>query len=85
MRCSYFLFWSIHILRVGEAPQPVDALRNCLEYVTKVLRRRDENLFFADPIDETIAPKYFEIIDKPMDFSTIDDNIEENVYESVDK
>ena len=63
----------------------MDALRNCLEYVTKVLRRRDENYFFAEPIDEAIAPGYFTIIDKPMDFSTIDDNIEEDVYESVDK
>ena len=71
--------------RVREPPQPVDALRNCLEYVSKVLRRRDENSFFAYPIDESIAPSYFQIIDKPMDFSTMGDNIEEGVYESVDK
>ena len=74
-----------HVCRVSESPQPVDALRNCLEYVTKVLRRRDEKLFFAYPIDETIAPNYFTIIDRPMDFLTIEDNIEENFYESVDK
>jgi hypothetical protein len=70
-------------LRTSEPTQPLDALRNCLEYINKVLQGRDDHSFFSYPIDERIAPNYFAIIEKPMDFAQMTEKIEETEYENV--
>ena len=45
--------------------------------------RKDVNGFFADPVNDTIAPGYSSIILNPMDFSTMESKIETDDYASI--
>ncbi|XP_076449802.1 bromodomain-containing protein 7-like isoform X2 [Babylonia areolata] len=58
-------------------------LRQCLEYLHKILQNKDVNGFFAYPVTDSIAPGYSNIIHHPMDFSTMETKIERNEYRSV--
>ena len=42
-----------------------------LEYLLKLLQKKDTNDFFANPVNDQFAPGYSSIIKQPMDFSTI--------------
>jgi len=46
-------------------------------------RRKDANGFFAFPVTENIAPGYYSIITRPMDFSTMKTKIHNGDYRSV--
>ena len=35
---------------------------------------------FEEPVTESIAPGYFDVVEKPMDYSTIEKKIENNNY-----
>ena len=48
-----------------------------------LLFRKDVNGFFADPVNDTIAPGYSQIILNPMDFSTMESKIETDDYASI--
>ncbi|CAD5115193.1 DgyrCDS4186 [Dimorphilus gyrociliatus] len=48
------------------------------------LKSLDTNSFFAEPVSEKEAPQYRELIEKPMDFSTMHEKIETNCYLSID-
>lgn len=58
-------------------------LRQCLEFLQRVLQNKDVNGFFAYPVTDSIAPGYSSIIHSPMDFSTMETKIERNEYRSV--
>ena len=45
--------------------------------------RKDVNEFFGDPITNTIAQGYSDIIREPIDFSTMESKIEMNEYGSI--
>ena len=49
------------------------------------MRKHEEAWVFEDPVTESIAPGYFEIVDKPMDYSTVEKKVEEQVYKSKDE
>lgn len=48
-----------------------------------LLCRKDANGFFAFPVTENIAPGYYSIITRPMDFSTMKAKIHNGDYHSV--
>ena len=48
-----------------------------------MLFSKDVNGFFADPVNDTIAPGYSTIILNPMDFSTMESKIETDDYDSI--
>lgn len=54
-----------------------------LQYMTQLLQRKDTHGFFAFPVNDIIAPGYSSIIQKPMDFSTINTKIEDEEYNSI--
>lgn len=49
------------------------------------LRKHEEAWIFEDPVTETIAPGYFEVVDKPMDYVTVEKKVEEQVYKSKEE
>ena len=40
---------------------------------------------FEEPVTESIAPGYFDVVEKPMDYSTIEKKIENNNYKSKEE
>ena len=40
---------------------------------------------FEEPVTESIAPGYFDVVSKPMDYSTIEKKIESNNYKSKEE
>lgn len=40
---------------------------------------------FEDPVTEAIAPGYFEVVDKPMDYSTVEKKVEDQTYQDKDE
>ena len=56
---------------LGEKKQPNTNLSRFLEYLLKLLQKKDSNSFFAIPVNDQYAPGYSQIIKTPMDFSTM--------------
>ena len=56
---------------------------NYLHLIVKMLQKRDCQDFFAWPVTEVIAPGYYSIIQRPMDFSTIHKKIDLRIYETL--
>lgn len=56
---------------------------NYLHLIVKTLQKRDCQDFFAWPVTEVIAPGYYSIIQRPMDFSTIHKKIDLRIYETL--
>ena len=51
-----------------------------MEEIIKHLLKLDKNKVFLNPVTEDIAPGYFQMIDRPMDISTIRSNLKEKKY-----
>ena len=49
------------------------------------LRKHEEAWVFEEPVTEAIAPGYFEVVDKPMDYTTVEKKVEEQVYKGKDE
>ncbi|XP_060077023.1 bromodomain-containing protein 7-like [Ylistrum balloti] len=58
-------------------------LRICLKHIHNNLQRKDTNGFFANPVNDMIAPGYSLIILSPMDFSTMLAKINTFKYRNV--
>lgn len=54
-----------------------------LEYLLKLLEKKDPQQFFAWPVTDSFAPGYSNIISQPMDFSTIKQKIDEHMYSTL--
>lgn len=46
--------------------------------------RKDPDQFFAWPVSDVIAPGYSAIIQNPMDFSTMKENLDKQIYSSIE-
>ncbi len=57
----------------------------CLFVVLNCLRAEEDAWVFEEPVTESIAPGYFDVVDKPMDYSTIEKKIEINNYKSKEE
>lgn len=49
------------------------------------LRRHEDGWVFEEPVTEDIAPGYFDVVSKPMDFLTVEKNIEKGTYTTKDQ
>lgn len=65
--------------------QPVDHTRlaECLDYLHRMIGRKDKEDIFQYPVTDQIAPGYSSIIKNPMDLSTMRKKIDTHVYSSV--
>lgn len=52
----------------------------CVPAVLSALRKHEEGWVFEEPVTEAIAPGYFEIVTKPMDYVTVEKKLEEHAY-----
>jgi len=68
---------------LGEKKQPNTNLSRFLEYLLKLLQKKDSNSFFAIPVNDQYAPGYSQIIKTPMDFSTMRSKLAEGSYTSL--
>ena len=58
-------------VKVKRVVSTTNNLARFLEYLLKLLQKKDTNEFFANPVNDQFAPGYSSIIKQPMDFSTI--------------
>ena len=58
-------------------------LTECLDYLHRMISRKDKEDIFHEPVTDAIAPGYSLIIKKPMDLSTMKKKIDEQQYDSV--
>ena len=58
-------------VKVKRVVSTTNNLARFLEYLLKLLQKKDTNEFFANPVNDQFAPGYSSIIRQPMDFSTI--------------
>ncbi|XP_067936025.1 bromodomain-containing protein 7-like isoform X2 [Watersipora subatra] len=66
------------------SPKPhCSALQDTLLYLHRLIEKRDNQHFFAFPINDLIAPDYSRVIKHPMDFSTMKDKIDRKVYTNI--
>ena len=56
-----------------------------LTLVLNCLRAEEDAWVFEEPVTESIAPGYFDVVDKPMDYSTVEKKIENNSYKMKDE
>lgn len=49
------------------------------------MRRHEDGWVFEEPVSEDIAPGYFDVVEKPMDFQTIEKKIENLEYTVKDQ
>ncbi|KAF4520325.1 hypothetical protein B566_EDAN004385 [Ephemera danica] len=68
------------VLRQRQEHTPLYKL---LDYLLKALEKKDQQHFFAWPVTDNIAPGYSSIISQPMDFSTMRQKNEDNLYASL--
>ena len=52
--------------------------------LVKRLRVKDKHGVFAEPVTEAIAPGYFAVVDAPMDFRTLVENVKLGKYQTWD-
>ena len=58
-------------IKVKRVVSTTNNLSRFLEYLLKLLQKKDTNDFFAKPVNDQFAPGYSSIIKQPMDFSTM--------------
>ncbi|KAJ8666867.1 hypothetical protein QAD02_008529 [Eretmocerus hayati] len=51
--------------------------------VLKILKDHEDAWPFTDPVDEQYAPRYYSVVRRPMDLTTMEDKLEEGSYKNV--
>ncbi len=71
--------------KVNAQGRPLDESRlaECLDYLHRMICRKDKEDIFTWPVTDDIAPGYSLIIKNPMDLSTMKKKIESHMYSSV--
>lgn len=62
-------------------PKP---LQEVLTKVLQQLQKRDQYLFFAQPVNSAEVPNYYSIIKRPMDLGTMQKKLEAGAYTTMD-
>merc|ERR1712150_196606 len=70
------------IMASEEASNTKSPLTRLLIHLLSSLQKKDADGYFAKPVTEKIAPRYFELIKNPMDFATMKSKLREEVYET---
>lgn len=75
----------LDIAKLGFISHLMKFMKICVHIVSFVVFacRKDANGFFAFPVTENIAPGYYSIITRPMDFSTMKAKIHNGDYHNV--
>lgn len=68
---------------ITQVSRPTSSLSKSLNEIHKKLCQKDSGKIFAQPVTEDIAPEYFNIIEHPMDLSTIRSKILHEEYRSL--
>ena len=55
-------------------------LKDELLKLIALLKRKDRNGFFWEPVDTKLFPIYYDVVKEPMDFMTIEENINSSKY-----
>ena len=65
--------------------QKIDHVRlaECLDYLHRMVGRKDKDDIFGLPVTDDIAPGYSSIIKNPMDLSTMRKKIDSHAYNSI--
>ncbi|KAJ3705331.1 hypothetical protein LUZ61_009036 [Rhynchospora tenuis] len=59
--------------------------RKTLEEILEKLQKKDTYGVFAEPVDPEELPDYYDVIEHPMDFSTVRRKLVKNVYSSFEQ
>ncbi|KAG9389831.1 Bromodomain [Carpediemonas membranifera] len=65
--------------------EAIEALHAAFHNVLDRLRETDQYGLFSSPITEEIAPAYFQVIKRPMDFGTMADKVDAHHYSTVEQ
>ncbi|KAG9392580.1 Bromodomain [Carpediemonas membranifera] len=65
--------------------EAIKALHTAFHNVLDRLRETDQYGLFSSPITEDIAPAYFQVIKRPMDFGTMTDKVDSHHYSTVEQ
>nr|XP_018916465.1 PREDICTED: bromodomain-containing protein 7 [Bemisia tabaci] len=68
---------------VARQRQEKTSFQKLLDHIHRCLEKRDAQQFFAWPVTDNIAPGYSAIISHPMDFSTMKQKIDDDIYSSL--
>lgn len=49
------------------------------------LRKLEDSWVFEDPVTEAIAPGYFDVVEKPMDYATVEKKLEASEYHAKEE
>ncbi|KAJ3394940.1 nuA3 HAT complex component nto1 [Lobulomyces angularis] len=67
----------------------LEKLKSPLKYsfkeIISELRKQDKELTFHTPVPVQIAPDYYEVVKSPMDLSTLEKNVDNHVYITVEE
>jgi len=60
-------------------------LQRLMEFMIRVLKRKDINGFFYHPLNETLCPGYNNVVENPIDFDIIQQKFDKGLYENIAK
>jgi hypothetical protein len=71
-----------HLIDVDDKDE---VLHTAMYKVISGLRRHEDGWVFEEPVSEDIAPGYFDVVEIPMDFQTVEKNVEAGLYTTKEK
>ncbi|KAG6530662.1 hypothetical protein ZIOFF_012905 [Zingiber officinale] len=80
-------FW-LDSARVSTSSQPAGTPlpnRKLLEAILDKIQKKDTYGVFAEPVDIEELPDYFDVIERPMDFGTVQKKLARNSYRSLEQ
>ncbi|KAK7683517.1 hypothetical protein QCA50_013351 [Cerrena zonata] len=78
------LGWSPAVAALTKRPDPHDGERVTMKRLLAELERHPKSWPFMQPVNPDEVPDYYNHIQKPMDFSTMEHKIETNQYTTLD-
>ncbi|PRP85248.1 bromodomain-containing protein 9 [Planoprotostelium fungivorum] len=67
------------------APSKLMNLDKALQHALQLLIRKDTMGFFFEPVSIAIAPDYYQVITRPMDFTTMKNKLSAGKYSTLDE